>query len=259
MTLYDIFEITNFISGKFPTGATLPPARLNLLIPEIQDDMFYSEANQILKASLGNPDVLNKILSASIVNPFKKNEAISLDATGSGTLPKDYNRYLILGADYNGGYRRIDIISENEYLNRRVSALARAEINPFAKIGAGMIYVVPFDVGSANLDYLSKPKVPYFDWCQDGDNPNKLIYMPTGSYINSVLGVNILYDVNNDLIASNVTKDMNVLPYVSKTVELEWETYVHFRFVSRLLRFVGVNLGEAEVEKFAQQKQQEGA
>jgi hypothetical protein len=140
------------------------------------------------------------------------------------------------------------------------------------------VFAVPFDIKSIELDYLRKPLIPVFDWCQDANNPNRIIYMPEGSFIKATFstlpgpgGGTIINTVDlvvspsdYTIIQSNVIKGTwipgvpftNQQPYTSKTVELEWEAYMHHKFVSRLLKFVGVNLGEAEVEKFAIMQQQ---
>jgi hypothetical protein len=61
----------------------------------------------------------------------------------------------------------------------------------------------------------------------------------------------ILYDVNDNIIQSGVTKNISYLPYTSKTVELEWNDLYHPHLMYRVLVKAGVNLSEQLVTQYA--------
>jgi len=269
MTLFQIFETVNFISGKYPTGQTLTPDRLNTVFPYIQDKVFSEEMDLLLKASLGNVELLNRLLSTSILKPFKKQESVSVNSAGVGVLPVDYVRYLSGVASYGGGYRTVDFVSEEDFRRKQGNVFTRADLNPFAKV-QGNLYAVPFDIASVIIDYLRKPLVPYFDCVQPSANPTQVIYLNPGNSVecsNAILGY---FDVYKDQYSNSNGDDplysqvyyslpaVAGVAYRSRTIELEWESYCHIKFVTRLLKMVGVNLDEKEVAAMADKMESEG-
>ena len=277
MTLYSIVELVNFISGKFFSGQTLTPDRVNIILPDIQDTLYGDEINVILQAS-ASVELQNKLLSTSILKPFKTTKSLTVSSVGQATLPSDYVRYLSAGVNYVDNtkkpqtiapikpYRAIEFVSEETFIKLQGSVFSRPEIKPFAKVMGGYLFIVPFDVTTVNLDYLRRPLLPYFDWCQDAANPNRIIYMPTGSFLSDAgngtaqLNFNDPISMVGVILATNIFLNPSLsYPYTSKTVELEWDEDSHYKFVSRLLSFVGVNLGEADVEKHAETMKQQGA
>ena len=104
-------------------------------------------------------------------------------------------------------------------------------------------------------------KVISGDWCQDAENPNKLVYLPAGGFIKvdtTTIEIFNVYDHANVLVYSNVIQKGTSLVYISLTKELEWEDYIHYKFVSRILSRVGINLAEDKVVQYAELQQKEG-
>jgi hypothetical protein len=264
MTLYQIWDLASYIAGKFSSGGSVPPARLNFLLPQVSDEYFLSLMNEIVAASV-NDELLNKILSTTPLRPFKKSVDISASSGGVATLPTDYNRYITLrqrfGTDGDTALpsppsaqtktRRIDIVSEEEFARRQGSIFTRGAVHPFAKVSNTAFMIVPYDIGSVNLEYFRPATIPFFDWCQDATNPNKIIFMPVGSrvYLDDALSPN-LYDSNDVLLYTGVTKS-GTYPIASQTVELEFESQFHHRFVYFILTKIGINLSEELVAKYA--------
>lgn len=267
MTLFQLFDLVSYIAGKFSQGGALPPARFNILLPQCQDEFVQSCLNDIMVTSV-NPMLYSKVMSTTPLIPMKTTRLLTSGTFGECALPDDYLRYIkaktIYSIGNNSGAKRtrsIDIISDSEFVERQNDVFARAGFKPFAKIAGTQIEVVPMDIEDFNLDYFRYPVVPYMDWVNDGDNPNKIVYLPAGSVLKvQSPAVDDYYDVyqGTTLIYSNVYKSGLVFgpsatyAYASTSVELEFESQYHYRFVSMILSKVGINLGEIEVSKYAE-------
>lgn len=260
MTLFQIYELAAYIAGKFLTGGALPPARVNLLFPQAQDEYYLGLLNEVIAASL-RPELLDKVLATTPLRPFKKSEVLTVSSSGIAAFPSDYNRYITIArrVEQSTGtdaaliqkVRILDVLSEDEFSRRQGSIFTRALAEPFCKITKDGLQAVPYDISSLLLEYFRPPLVPYMDWCQSTANPNRIIYMPVGSsvYLDDALVPN-LYDSNDVLIEAAVTKS-GTYPIVSTTVEYEWEAIYHEKFVYFILAKVGVNLAEGKVKEFA--------
>ena len=246
------------------SGQAIPPARLNLLAPQVQDEWYQSLLKEVIAASV-RTDLLDIVLSTTPLKPFKKSADVAIAATGIGPLPTDYNRYIAVfqrvKITYSGTtgtitphVRPVDIVSETEFARRQGSILTRADAQPFGKITATSLQVVPYDIGTIRLEYFRPPATPYMDWCQSAANPNRIIYMPVGS---KLTGTSPTFDLimetssGEQVIEASVTKTGGANGYVSRTVEYEWETMYHEKFVYFMLSKMGINLSEIEVAKYA--------
>ena len=247
MTLYEIYSLVNYISGKFPSGGTIPPSRFNSLLVQVQDE-YWSSCISVFRQS---GDLTRTPLIA-----FKHTDMLTLSAMGGGDMPADYGEYIVAHSIEGGRQREVAIIGDVEFGRRKNDVFTRASVKPFARIDHGGIWVVPYDTAEVTIDYFSRPATPYMDVCQSAANPALIYYMPEGSYMADVGGVYYLYDVDDNVLASNVAKTVNVLPYTSITVELEWPTKDHYRFVYMILSKVGINIGEKEVAQYAMQMSQ---
>lgn len=263
MTLYQIYELVNYISGKFVSGNAIPPARFNILCPQSQDELVQGMLRGILAAST-SPELYSQVMNTTPLLPFKKSEAFTPDLTdGSSSLPDDYLQYIdafaTAYAENNTSIvmpvRQIEIVSEKSFAERRGDITYMFDTFPFAKITGGKLYIIPFNY-LPTLEYFRKPAVPFLDYCQETVNMTRIIYMPVGSYIQT----GNLYDSADQLLYTGVTKQVGgVVPalYRSQTVELEWGSEFHYKLVYPILAKAGVNLGEGEVEKYAIQMTQQ--
>jgi len=213
-----------------------------------------------------NKELLSKLSSTIPLRPFKKSVELSLSSVGVASLPSDYVFYAGVSQFYESRQtpgtitpvpRPIDIVNEDEFTRRQGSIFTRAYEEPFCKIQATTISIIPYNIGPVQLEYYHTPATPYMDWCQATTNPNKIIYMPVGSrvYLDDAL-TPCLYDSNDVLLYSGVTKT-GTYPITSQTVELEWESRIHEKFVYFLLTKIGLNLAEIDVAKYAIQMSNE--
>jgi hypothetical protein len=247
MTLFELWDLTSYIAGKFPSAGVVPPSRFNLLLPQVQDELYQAAV---------------KGREIPMLDRFKKSATLVPGEDSIAALPEDYRRILsavALGiADDSAAVavpwtRTMEIVGEAEYAMRQGNAMYRALELPFAKIQDGCLYPVPTNITTITIDYLRAPTTPYLDWCQLESNLNKIVYVPEGATIieNQVTGN---YDLMQGatVLQANVYKTMGADVYTSQTIELDWEEQYHYRFVSLLLGKIGVNLGEFEVAKYAE-------
>lgn len=254
MTLYELYDLTAYIAGKFPQGGALPPGRFNMLLSQVQSEYY----DKCWRELVVNPD----LLSVTPLLPFKKTSTLTVAADGTATLPGDFADYITLytvaANDVTMGistirFRKADIVNDELFNRRRSSVFTRADVTPFAKITHDGITMVPSDVAAAELDYLRSPATPLMDYCTYTANPSAVIYMPpTSRFIEgNTPGTYNLY-IGTTKLAEGVTKTSVVMDgYVSTTVELEWNEKDQWVFVYLILAKCAINLAQGEAEKFA--------
>jgi len=261
MTLYQLFDLTSYIAGKFPQGAAFTPTRFNLLLQQVQSE-YYDKCWRELVAASVNDTMYDKVLSTTPLLPFKKTATLTIATDGTATLPGDFADYITLYSvsdnDPMAGvgvirFRKIDIVNDELFNRRRGSVFTRAGVQPFAKITDGGVTVVPNDIATTELDYLRTPATPYMDYCTYTDNPSAVLFMPTGSAVHADdAQILCLYSTAGALLYQGVLKDA---PLTSQTVELEWAPKDQWEFVYLILEKIGINLSAAQVTQYAMAKE----
>ncbi len=285
MTLFQIYNLASYIAGRYESGGAIPPSRLNLLLPMVQDEWYQALMNEIIAAS-ADPALLNKVLSTTPLIPFKKTEDIDIDADGLGVVPSDYRRYIVAFTTSDNisdplsqvpAIRKVDIVSDELFVKKQRDVFTRPKVTPFGRVSSDGLHVVPYDVLTVRLDYFSNPTTPYYDYCQDALSPSIIIYMPTGTYVSDKpypkitpgpdptdppsidSATTVVYNLyqrvgafGSLLLKENVIKpEMTGTLYWSLTVELEWESQYLYRFVYFILSKIGINLSEKEIAQYA--------
>jgi hypothetical protein len=233
------------------------------LLPEVQWELVNDELKNLIKDDL--TPISGELFSGSLLNPFKTTAQLN-STSGSVSLPANYVRFMSFGQfGYNdpvnkvtveNKFREITPVTPQKFVEIQNNIYARPDIHPVLKILGTAIYLIPNDIPLVNLDYIRVPVTPFYDYCID--SYGNTVYMPVGSYINAVNNVNYLYDVNNYVLASNVTKDnMTALPWKSQTVELEWEQRANPEFVYRILSNMGLNLSAEQITNHSEAKLKE--
>lgn len=247
MTLYQLLAKVNFFAGKDKRGKTFKITEFNDLLPTVQDKLYNDELAVLVAGDVQNIPPYR--LSITPLRPFISSSIISMNS-GIGSLPSNYRRFVNLTANY----REVDVITQSEFNSKRTSPFRRPSVNPFCYIVRLSVVMLPQDIPVIECNYFRDPTTPYYDYCQDSATLND-IYMPVGSrvYLNDS-NVPCLYDNTGVLLASAVEKE-GTYPIVSQTVELEWETIYHDKFVMSLLSAVGVNLDKADLAQYAEAKQ----
>lgn len=223
-----------------------PQAIVNWLTYVMLDDFNSLLTQALTLAEQKQVALANVIFDIKDLRQFVKTTLISPAmyapiggiSQSKAPLPDDFKYEL--GCTYN--MVNVDLLSSTLLPKYRGSVInGNPEESPKGFVGGGYIEFLPNDISDCVLVYLRTPAKPYYDFCMDENDAE--IFMPVGSYINQVNFVDILYDVNNNVIATGVIKDVNHLyPYNSLTVDLDWDEINHVRFANNVAHKLGINL-----------------
>lgn len=254
MTLYDLFDLCNYISGKFPNGTAIPPERFNRLLPLVQDEFYFDRLN---------------VKDWDALRPFRKTigdgDTGVVLANGAAMLPDDYQVMESLYYRRASGIVRVNVLSDREYDKMYAHHIEYPTLDyPIAKTQGDLLIVRPLGVQHLVMSYLTRPTEPYMDYCVDADNPSRVLFMPTGSQLVLTATPGVFNLMGDDpehgvmyTIATNVMKDGATDGQYSNTSELRWAPMYHFKLVYMLLSKIGLNLTEAMVVQYADKKEQE--
>jgi len=263
MTLETIYNLCNYISGKELTGNAFTLDQFNLIINSTQAEIKAEELDALLALKIkADQHALSEYINSWMLKPFVKQKSLIVTPVdGYAVIPDDYERYVSAFSMYNDVFRPIDIVDTETFNIRRASVNYQPEVHPFGEIIDTKINLIPYDIG-CQLTYIRKSAIPFQDYCQDAITL-EVIFMPAGSYIDkdpNDSSVYILYDYLNNIINNSIlsSHDLHLLPFNSLTKELEFEDWTHFKFISRILSKVGVNLSEQGVSQYAETKIKEG-
>lgn len=291
MNLNDILLKLQFVTNKSHSGRRLVPEYYNVLLADASNQKFFMEWRLLtIAAKEAGGIVLESLIEDTPLNRYKKDTTLSPpDANGKVNLPTDFHHAFGMFAKYESMVRKIDIVSEDE-INMHLTSLAMPSLqySPKAARYGTYIRVYPFNVGldpnRIKLTYLSRPLVPYFDYCYRNAVAMP-IYMPVGSYIkmgDDGITAN-LYNTTDDIIARNVShplfnntsitgeEEMDDTPtdrgpidptgdtsrYTSRSVELDWNEEQHPAIVAIIMESLGVNLKDQQVKELGKEGQQQ--
>jgi len=239
MTLYSLWELLNFISGRYPNGQSISPERMNIVLPQVQREFFFD------RVRAGDSDALQ---------PFSKtmgDDSTPLTfSSGFADLPPDYysggSGYYMLGANP----RHVNFVSDRAFEYAIVHPTEYPTLEyPVGCIQGNRVKIRPKDVNHIRFTYYTRPVDPVFDYCIDLDNPSRIVYMPVGSYLETQ---GALKDSTGVVLETNVESRTGAYRYNSATVELQWPEAAQWKLLYLMLIKVGVSLAEGEAEKLAQ-------
>ena len=263
MILQEIYNLVNYILGKELTGNGFTLPQFNLVIKSTESEMKSEDVDALLKLKIqGDPRALSLFVNKSMIKPFFKEVPVNLSDDGTASLPTDFERELSVsnqsfndpkrGVGVSVPIRIVEMVEGEEFTRRSQSVAYRHVLHPFGRyVNSGMEFV-PYNLGLVNFMYIRQSKIPYQDYCQNVSTLDT-IFMPQGSKI-------ILDDSNNpELVASDgtvladpVVTTATAFPYLSKTQELEFETWTHFKFISRILSKSSMSIGEDKITQYAE-------
>jgi hypothetical protein len=264
MTLQQIFDLCNYISGKELTGNAFTLDQFNLVILSTRDELMGDQYDVIMKLRMqGDAKSLSDFLTSSIVTPFVKD--VTADAEdGSCMVPTDFDKFVDATVTRDGNIRRIDLVDDATFNSRRSSVGYRSNVKPFMRRVANTFYFIPLNMGKAVLlTYLRKGTTPYQDFCQDGTTFDKIL-IPQGSILTDAGDGTLNLMVNDPATSTYITSRTGIYldpsrtyPYSSLTTELEFEQWSHVKFINRILSKVGLNIGEDRITAYAEMKTRE--
>lgn len=227
MTLFQQYELLEFILNKDFNGNILTPKRFNQAIKAVNLSLFQkklgsktSQLSGVLPPDYGEIDSAN-------ANDLRNFKAQVLNAPVTGgilTYPEDYARQDTLSYRRNVTIdtvvtpilKRISILRQSQAEELRASYLKRpSEENPIATLGALGFMIYPETISLVDLYYWRWPRTPVFEYVQK-----------TG-YIEEA----------------------------STSVEYEWPETVHLVLVSMTLEYFGINLRGKDILEYAQLKE----
>ena len=253
MLLNEIFGVVDYIAVKETEGGTFTTPNRNLLLKEINISLFNEEWKKV-EAMRNNPNFVNVIAQSPLVKFLERSDLAPSNTSGIASLSGISTAQYIVSLVPQTSLDLIELLPVAEANIRKGSIMTHsADVRPYAyQLGENMV-VMPYDIGDLWVVYLRLPVTPYYDTCQDAVS-FKEVYMPAGSYINEVLGVNVLYDENDTQLNANVIKsNMTYLPFPSATVELEWREADHVFFIQKILSRMSINLSVPLITQYAKQ------
>lgn len=256
MTLAGIFNLLNYIGGKELTGNAFTLDQYNLLLEHCTVEIKGEEYDKIFALTVQEqPKGLSEFLTTSMLRPFVKEKSLPVDIDhGQTDVPEDYEKWISGFKIYKGNFRNVELVG-NDLFNIRSSSIAyRADVHPFGRMVNNLFYFVPYDLSDIEVTYVRKSGIPFLDFCQDSATMEEVL-MPKGSQI-SVAGV--LIDGSGTVSNSSVFKSGATLPYTSLTVELEFEQWTHYKFISRILSKLSIPIGEDKITEYAMALEKQG-
>ncbi len=152
-----ILEYINFVSNKHQEGLVLTPEQYNVLGNVYNQLLFQKEYDVVeIMAKQQGVSLYDALHNSTSLRQFKKVAIIEL-SNGEGDLPEDYVFcYSIEGnmfgvaeigtydKQYEGGsIKMVDIVTEGEFLKRRVDILSDIESAPIAVLSSDKVRVIP--------------------------------------------------------------------------------------------------------------------
>jgi len=268
MTLHEILSFVNFVANKEQSGLTMSPEQYNTLLIGFNTQVFAIELETLeVQAKAQQLPLYRLLYGASSLRPFRKNDTMTTNGSGIAALPSDYVHYTHFSSLYNGMYRDIDVISDEEMSNRRTSLMETPlEIKPACTLYGNSAQFYPKDVGrtpqgDVEITYIASPATPNYDYCLS-EYTGKIYYMPPGYYIRRMAPTQYsLYDDTNTLVVASIYhRNGSTIPVFgtlnSTTVELEWDNRFHPLFITMLLNAVGVSLKDEQIRSYLNQAKQ---
>lgn len=252
MILHEIKELAQTILNRHFSGRALSEDEFNLFVKNANIKLFEMYLAQLKEASSVDNPLANLIERSTELRPFKKVEVGSVSG-GFTQLPTDYKEYSsVLVTVGNLIQRQADVVSEHEMTNLRTSVIVpNLSENPKVSFIEHQMKFLPTNTDSFELWYLKNPISPFYDYCITNGSL-QVVYMPVDSQIVSSQGLWDLVDVDNNVLAQDVTHALYPgQVHESDTVELEWNETVHSRIVYLVLVEMGLKLDEQLVVQYS--------
>jgi hypothetical protein len=240
MTLNQILKYVNFICVKENSGYSLTPDKFNTVLNGSNINMYNRKVQeaQVIANSKGMP--FNQALyEHAALREFHVSENITFTSGNFDitTLSNNYAYFLSMITLYNGSYKRIEILTDSDLVERRTNLITKQlEEYPGCVILGDIINVKPTNIASAEFTFMKNPSVPVFDYYYDA-NLN-MVYLPQSA---------------THLLATGETGSVGQVAgatVTSLTNELDWNTLYHIEFCNEILSRVSVNLKDEQLKAY---------
>jgi len=230
MTLFEQWELVNFIANKDYGGNVVEPDRFNQLVKIVNLDLFKIKMGLPEEYQLGVPisrQYLDATQRLTDETRFLKTRVAAQTVT-VGVIAYPANYFSLNAIRY--GYQRIidgvstvlwktvEVLTESEYSDRagNWTKLPSAK-NPVCVVRSDGVYVYPIIIPQVDFTYIRYPITPVF------------VYVQAAGYITA-----------------------------GASTEYEWPVHLHMDLTSRILSFIGINIREQELQQYAETHKQQG-
>lgn len=232
MTLWDMFSLIKYITNKDFAGNIITPERFNELIKVVNIDLFRNKyglpeeyqpgrpiPTEFIDISLKNTDDM-KVFKVRLPNRSVVNGVMTYPANYAHRDSVVYNYSKTINSVITTLPRPVEILRESEFASREGNYTKRPTTqNPIGVMRSDGIHIRPLTIAGADLNYFRWPTDPVFS-----------------------------YTVGDGVVNYNA----------STSVQFEWPVDEHLTLVSMMLKYIGVNLREADIVNYSDAKLKTG-
>ncbi len=162
MDNYFIYNLCQYIVNEEQSGNGLSPEEFNRLLRVCSQEL----TRQVFRGYEEGQEVTDNL------RRFKRMEILSF-VDGEADLPSDYYRksFLLIGGEgEDSGDIWVEFCDDYDFGFRQTRTLtAPSEDYPIARVGDGVVEILPVSITSGDLYYLKEPDEPLFDYYYDTD------------------------------------------------------------------------------------------
>ena len=225
MNINDMYQICQYAINKAQNGY-LTPSQFNLLANQAQTSYQDYLLGEFQQYQYGRPQAkVNYSQNSDTrqrLTPFIAETTLTVLGTGNVNYPTDYLQTDSMRTTANDRIRFIQQDSIYSYVNSQIDPIAT---NPVYLLGDVGFLFYPATIGTAVLTYIKN--APTMVWAYTLDANNRPVFAPAGQ-----------------------TQPPVQYP-VSGTVEPLWYDIDKLEIIARILKLVGVNLQDGQVEQYA--------
>lgn len=228
MTLWQMFSLIEYVGNKDFSGNIVIPEKFADLIKVVNIEHFRKKTGLPEEYQPGRPiPVEHTDITANNqddIKPFKVYLPNRTVTAGIMSYPTNYAHVQTVVYNYSKTInnvatilpRQVELLREAEFASRNGNYTKRpTTMNPVGIIRNDGIHIKPATIASCDLHYLRWPVDPVFN-----------------------------YTIGDGFITYDA----------SSSVEVEWPVSEHLTLVKMILSLVGINLREAELVQYAEQK-----
>lgn len=221
------------ILNKHSSGNSFSPQEYNNIL---EAEIFNFVKGQILAyrrfVNQGSPTD-ETIFSALLLEALQKQNTPVL-SSGTFPLPADYFMCADMWGTYNANYKRIELVSPEQYAERVSNHLSKPiPYFPVAIVFGTNCKYFPTNMTDITLDYFAKPTIPVFDYYTDANY--KIVPLAAGATHLLTAGE---YGSAGQTFGTTVT---------SLTTELDIPEDVHVKFFDYIISKVAIRDRDANL------------
>lgn len=230
MTLFEQWELVNYIANKDYGGNVIEPDRFGELVKLADLDLFKVKMGLPEDYQLGAPlsrQYLDATQRLTDETRFLK-QRVAAQAVSSGIVafPANYFRFNAMRYGYQRQvdgqstvlWKPVEMLTEDEYSDRAGNYTKMPSTkNPVCVLRSDGIHVYPSSIPQVDFTYVRYPTQPNF------------VYVQQTGYIEA-----------------------------GASTEYEWPQHLHRDLTMMILGYIGINLREQQLEQYAEQHKAQG-